>query len=145
MLPTIWPDVQKNLLQKRHPFNTESDARCLSVATEDLIVAFCHSDDISRIMPGKKDFVSVLTAEGKREHCQKRLLLCNLKELYEQFKTLNPGTEVGFSTFAMLRPRECILAGSSGTHSVCVCSLHQNAKLMFYGSKIAILSHPPLS
>ena len=84
--------------------------------------------------------MSVVTAEGKREHCQKRLILCNLKELYEQFKTIYPGTIVGFSTFAMQRPKECILAGSCGTHSVCVCSLHQNAKLMFYGSKIAILS-----
>ena len=81
-----------------------------------------------------------MTAEGKREHCQKRLILCNLKELYEQFKTLYRGTIVRFSIFAMLRPKECVLAGSCGTHSVCVCSLHQNAKLMFYGSKIAILS-----
>ena len=70
----------------------------------------------------------VITSEGKREHCQKRLLLCNLKELYKQFKTLNPGIKVGFSTFTMLRPRECVLAGSSGTHSVCVCSLHQNGE-----------------
>ena len=61
-----------------------------------------------------------MNAEGKQEHCTKRLLLCNLKELYEQFKTLNPGVKVGFSTCAMLRPRECVLAGSSGTHSVCV-------------------------
>ena len=96
-------------------------------------------------MPGKKDFVSVVTAEGKQEHCQKRLILCNLKELYERFKRLYPGTIVWFSTFAMLRPKECVLAGSCGTHSVCVCSLHQNAKLMFYGSKIAILSEGAIS
>ena len=119
--------------------------RCLPAATENLVKAFYHSDNISRVMPGRKDYVSVMTAEGKREHCQKRLLLCNLKELYEQFKTLNPGIKIGFSTFAMLRPRECVLAGSSGTHSVCVCSLHQNAKLMFYGSKIATLSEGAIS
>ena len=96
-------------------------------------------------MPGKKDFVSVVTAEGKQEHWQKRLLLCNLKELYEQFKRLYSGTIVGFSTFAMLRSKECVLAGSCGTHSVCVCSLHQIAKLMFYGSKIATLSEGAIS
>ena len=119
--------------------------RCLPAVTENLVKAFYHSDNISRVMPGRKDYVSVITSEGKREHCQKRLLLCNLKELYEQFKTLNPGIKVGFSTFAMLRPRECVLAGSSGTHSVCVCSLHQNAKLMFYASKITTLSEGAFS
>ena len=86
-----------------------------------------------------------MTAEGKREHCQKRLILCNLKELYEQSKTLYRGTIVWFSTFAMLTPKEYVLAGSCGTHSVCVCSLHKNAKLMFYGSKIAILSEGVLA
>ncbi|KAL5493367.1 hypothetical protein EMCRGX_G014541 [Ephydatia muelleri] len=119
--------------------------RCLPAVTENLVKAFYHSDNINRVMPGRKDYVSVITSEGKREHCQKRLLLCNLKELYEQFKTLNPGLKVGFSTFAMLRPRECVLAGSSGAHSVCVCSLHQNAKLMFYASKITTLSEGAFS
>ena len=52
-----------------------------------------------------------------------------------------------FSTFAMLRPYKCdsVLADSSGTHSVCVCSLQQNAKLMFCGSKIATLSEGAIS
>ena len=43
------------------------------------------SDEISRVMPGRKDCVSVMTAEGKREQRQKRLLLCSLKEAYEHF------------------------------------------------------------
>ena len=37
---------------------------------------------------------------------------------------------MGFSKFAELRPKWCVLAGSTGTHSVCVCSIHQNAKLL---------------
>lgn len=61
---------------------------------------------------------------------QKRLLLMNLKELYAEFKKLNPDNKVGFSKFASLRPKQCVLAGSSGTHSVCVCVIHQNFKLM---------------
>ena len=28
-----------------------------------------------------------------------------------------------------MRPKWCILLGASGTHSVCVCTYHQNAKL----------------
>ena len=35
----------------------------------------------------------------------------------------------------MLRPKECVLAGSSGTHSVCICTTHNNVKLLMTGSK----------
>lgn len=33
--------------------------------------------------------------------------------------------------FASNRPKHCILAGTSGTHTICVCIYHQNVKLMF--------------
>lgn len=39
--------------------------------------------------------------------------------------------KIGFTKFAMLRPKEYVLTGSSGTHSVCVCVTHQNT----YGNK----------
>ena len=96
------------------------------------------SDDISRIMPGKKDFVSV-KQEGKRVHVQKRLVLSNLTEVYREFKDKNPDKKVGFSKFAELRPRHCVLAGASGTHSVCVCTIHQNVKLMMYNVRLSTL------
>lgn len=89
-------------------------------------------------MPGKKDFVSV-RQEGKRVHVQKKLVLCNLKEAYHAFKDANPGLKIGFSKFAELRPPQCVLAGASGTHSVCVCTIHQNVKLMFSGARISEL------
>ena len=38
--------------------------------------------------------------------------------------------------FAMLCPKECVLAGSSGTHSVCICTTHNSVKLMMTGSKM---------
>ena len=34
------------------------------------------------------------------------------------------------SKFCELRPKWCILADSCGTHSVCVCSIHQNTILL---------------
>ncbi|KAK3931114.1 ARL14 effector protein [Frankliniella fusca] len=94
------------------------------------VKTFYENDEISsREMPGKKDFISV--KEGnKREHKQKRLILCNLKELYVHFKERYPNAKVGFSTFAKLRPKHCVLANASGTHSVCVCKYHQNFKLL---------------
>ena len=112
----------------------------LAPTTEQLIAEMYLSDEMSRVMPGMKDYVSIMTDTGKREHVQKRLILCSLKELYEHFKTLHPNVKVGFSTFASRRPKHCVLAGGSGTHSVCVCTLHQNTKLMFIGSKLPIFS-----
>ena len=49
------------------------------------------------VMPGKKDYVSVTLDTGVREHHQKRLVLCNLKEAYTHFKTVHPVVKVGFS------------------------------------------------
>ena len=77
-------------------------------------------------MPGKKDYVSI----GQNVHKQKRLVLCNLSELYSGFRDKYPNIKIGFSKFCTLRPKWCVLAGSSGTHSVCVGSTHQNAVLL---------------
>ena len=101
----------------------------------DTVERFYRSEDVSRMMPGKKDVVS-LKVNGERKHIQKQLILCNLKELYALFRERNPDIKVGFSKFAELRPKECVLVGASGTHSVCVCTTHQNMKLMFEASKI---------
>ena len=46
---------------------------------------------------------------------QKWLILCNLKELYEAFKSTYPLLKVGFSKFCSLRPKWCVLAGATGT------------------------------
>lgn len=35
--------------------------------------------------------------------------------------------------FFTVRPNQCILAGDSGTHMVCVCIYHKNVKLMLNG------------
>lgn len=41
-----------------------------------------------------------------------------------------------------MRPKNCIIGGASGTHSVCVCTAHQNVKLMFSGGKLNKLTLP---
>ena len=52
--------------------------------------------------------------------------LCNLQELYFGFKQKHPNVNIGFWKFCVLRPKWYVLAGSKMTHSVCVCSTHQN-------------------
>ena len=132
----------KNLVKEKGVLSCPNPrpGRTLSENTCNIVSDFYLNDDISRIMPGMKDFVSIKQHDGKREHIQKRLVLCNLKEAYESFKSKYPTLKIGFSKFAELRPKNCVLAGASGTHSVCVCTIHQNVKLMILGSKLAQLT-----
>lgn len=91
---------------------------------------FYNNDMYSRMMPSTKDVISVKNENGTREEKRRRLLLMSLRELYISFKQAHPDVTVSFSKFASLRPKYCILPGASGTHSVCVCTIHQNVKLM---------------
>ena len=84
---------------------------------------------MSRLMPGMKDCVSV-RIDGKKVPMQKRMVLCNLNELFTTFKSEHEDVKIGFTKFSQLRPKHCVLAGSSGTHTVCVCIYHENVKLM---------------
>ena len=119
---------------------TPKGGTTLPVEIVEEVHKFYLSDSISRVMPGKKDFLSVKGADGKRVHRQKRLVLCNLQEAYREFKSCHPDMKIGFTKFSLLRPKECVLAGASRTHSVCVCTTHQNTKLMMVGSKLEILT-----
>jgi hypothetical protein len=99
--------------------NPKSGKTLNEVAVE-VVKSFYDSDEVSRVMPGKKDYLSIKVS-GVKVNEQKRLLLCNLKELYSHFKNSHPAVKVGFSKFASLHPRNSIMAGTSNTHSVCVC------------------------
>lgn len=91
---------------------------------------FYYDDEISRISSNTKDCVSVPSEHGKRELKTKRLILHNLKDVYLFFKEQNPNDKIGFTKFCELRPKECVTVNSRGIHSVCVCTYHQNVKLM---------------
>ena len=67
-------------------------------------------------MPGQKDKASI----SKSVYEQKRLVLSNLSELHSLFKIKFPLIKVDFSKFAALRLKQFVLAGPSGTYSVCV-------------------------
>ena len=101
--------------------------RVLSKEVEDLVRSFYKDDEFSRMMPGRKDYVSLSKNVHKQ---QKRLLLCNLRELFSAFKDRNQGIAIGFSKFCTMRPKWCVTTGSPGTHTVCVCTHHQNAVLL---------------
>lgn len=85
-------------------------------------------------MPGIKDVISIKNKDGKRAKLQKHLLQLNLKEVYQLFKIQYQHIKIGFTKFSTLKPQNCVLAGSTGTHNVCVCPFHQNLKLMLEGT-----------
>lgn len=113
----------------------KKECNIFSNVESEKIVNFYLSDEISRIMPGQKDVVSVPQENGKKVKLQKHLILCNVKEAYVAFKKDYPEINVGFSKFASLRPKQCVLADSNGTHNVCVCKIYQNFKLLLNGLK----------
>lgn len=56
--------------------------------------SFYESDNLSRVMPGKKDCISVVRKNGEKTQVPKQLILCNLKEAYKLFKDrYKPSTE----------------------------------------------------
>lgn len=100
-------------------------------ATVKAVKDFYLDEDVSHTCPGKRDYV-IVNENNEKIHEQRRLLLMNLDEAYALFKQQYSDLKIGFSTFASLRPPQCLLAlSSSGTHSVCVCVYHQNVKLIF--------------
>ncbi|CAF2079971.1 unnamed protein product [Rotaria magnacalcarata] len=134
--------VAKNLQKEKGILSCPNAkvGKTVSLETAEIVRNFYMREDISRTLSGLKDCVSVKNDKGEREHKQKHLILCNLKEVYAIFKAQNPEYKIGFSKFAELRPKQCILAGSSGTHAVCVCTLHQNTKLMMEGARFQYLT-----
>nr|CCQ71355.1 hypothetical protein CcPL6.027 [Cotesia congregata] len=120
--------VAKKLVEEKGLLSTPESKLGRTITHQMLlkIENFYNDDEYSALMLGMKDFVSVQNNDGNRVHVQKRLVLSNLKELYQCFREINPTEKIGFSKFASLRPKHCVLARASGTHTICVCTIHQN-------------------
>lgn len=121
----------KNLKKSEGVLATPSpkSGKNLPKSTIGKVINFYEEDINSRIMPNKKDTVTV-RVDCEKKKVQKRLLLSDIKQLHKQFKEQNPEIPIGLSKFAELRPKWCVVAGASGTHSVCVCTIHENFNAM---------------
>ncbi|GAB1860758.1 hypothetical protein CAJAP_01837 [Camponotus japonicus] len=129
--------VAKNIAKEKGILSDPNPKSHPSLDADDVntIISFYQSDDYTQLMPGQKDYISV-KVNGQRIQMQKRLLLNNLKELFESFQEMYPAVKCSFSKFVSLRPKHCVLAGASGTHSVCVCPIHENVKLLIDGANL---------
>ena len=106
--------------------------KSLSASKKLKVKQFYESDDVSSVMPGQKD-TKCIKINGQKSVYQK-LIMGNLKEIFKKFKFENPDIKIGFSSFATLRPAHCVLAGTGGTHSVCVCPIHEYMKFIALGN-----------
>jgi len=116
---------EKGVLAQPNPIKSKNK---LSEDLKQKVIDFYLNDEhsFSRIIPGLKDKVSL----SKNVYAQKRLLLCNIDELYALFKSENPNVAISRSMFFSLRPKQCVTVSAPGAHSVCVCTHHQNVNLM---------------
>ena len=109
----------------------------LSDEVKEIVREFYQRDEYSRTMPGRKDSISI----SRNVHMQKRLLSCNVNELFATFKQEYPNIKICRSSFASLRPKWCVTVDTTGSHSVCVCIYHQNVKLMIDTCKFKTDQH----
>ncbi|XP_057341525.1 uncharacterized protein LOC130678392 [Microplitis mediator] len=63
-----------------------SGNQLLNLDVRKLVIDFYESEENSKQLAGMKDFKSVKNSDGVRSRVQKKLILCNLKELYQNFK-----------------------------------------------------------
>ena len=125
-----WLEVQE--MSKRRKVNYGYQIQSIHSLSDELLAtvkSFYEEDQISHICAEKKDFGTIKNSDGTKEHHQKRLILCNVREAYLQYKSTFPDDKIGLSKFAELQPKWYRTVGQSGSH-VCVCIYHQNVKLM---------------
>lgn len=71
-------------------------------------------------MMHKKKTLITVRISGKKMKKRKRLLLFDVKVLHKMFREKYASMKTGISKFAQLRPKWCVLAGTSRTHNVSV-------------------------
>ena len=119
-------------VKKKLKKEAERKQRCDALSTEVItkVEEFYRQDGISRMLPGKKDFISVKTNNG-REHRQKRLLLMNIREARSLFVE-ESGINIGLTKFSMLRPPQ-VQPMTAQDQQVCACKYHENIDLLLSG------------
>ena len=103
---------------------------------EQMVKTFLLREDVSRTLPGARNFV-IVRRHGTKLYLTKHHLLSKLSQAFDQFKLENESVKLGFSKFCEFRPVNCILTyNSSGLHQVCSCVLCENPRLMILTSNI---------
>ena len=125
---TVFSNVPEPKARRR--LISEKSARSDAIPEQvlDDVRAFYQRDDISRMCPGKKDYISIKTDQGRERH-QKRLLLMNISEAHSLFcQDFGEGV-IGLSKFAEIRPKY-VMTMTARSQDVCLCRYHENVGLI---------------
>ena len=119
-------------VKKKLKKETERKQRCDALSTEVItkVEEFYQQDGISRMLPGKKDFISVKTNNG-REHRQKRSLLMNIRKAHS-LSVEESGINIGLTKFSVLRPPQ-VQPMTAQDQQVCACKYHENIDILLSG------------
>ncbi len=113
--------------------SSKTHCSSLSDATKKVVREFYINDDISWQAPGRKDCLiikeTVLSGERIKRTEQIWYMLKSLRETYSKFKEAYPSTKVGCSKFCEFRP-DFVKLFDQIPHQVCVCSYHENLRLL---------------
>jgi hypothetical protein len=99
---------------------------------EEKVRNFYYNDDISQILGGFKN-INKYAVNGEIVRLPKRILLLKLEEIHKLFLEKYENFQLSITTFAKLRPKNCIFAGSKETHQVCLCIYCTNLKYCLKG------------
>ncbi|KAJ8671113.1 hypothetical protein QAD02_002372 [Eretmocerus hayati] len=117
---TCWRDLGKYEPDSEQESTPQSDKPDSQGSTSQ---KFNVTQSIDCMLGGKEDVKLVVQEDGSRKLEQKKLILCDITELCEKFREEHPEDKVSISKFFTLRPKQCVVTGSSGTHGVCVFAL----------------------
>ena len=95
-------------------FPNSKIGQALTPESKTLVKTLYKFDDIRRMMPEMKDFLSI---KNDDRTC---FYVFDINELYDQFKSEYKGLKISIFKFTKLRPCHCVLAGSRCTHNVFV-------------------------
>ena len=94
----------QGLLGKR----ADKKGRPLSEETKKCVHLIYIDQELTRMLPGERNTVSIRNTEGNKTYHQKHLILMNLRELHRQYLSQYPKNPVSLSKFISLRPKYCV-------------------------------------
>ena len=104
------------------PYNT------LSQETLKLVANFYEDDSVSRVMPGKKDVISI-KINSTKEKKRKRLLIDDISNVHSMYLEEHPDNPIGKSKFFQLRPL-WVIPVNKQSQEVGKCVYHENVDML---------------
>lgn len=143
VVKAIAKEVGLNVMKQSSDRTGTGNCKTLREDTVKLVREFYLSNDISWQAPGRRDRIIIRETDrnGKqvKRTVQIRYMLMSLTEAYKIFNSMHP-SKIGSSKFCELRPQNIKLFEHI-PHSVCVCSYHENIRLLL----VALKNHTMLS